>query len=163
MPSIGWTRGLHATSVQNSSNEKQNKTVLSCNFTFCLRFLWWCIAQMAPLKHWRHLWGREGCEFSTENLSLCPYAWTQAVKTEITCILAEATYSNSYIHKLMAMAAMQGADQHMRSSLGFSILPKDTSTCTLGDSNQQPFYYKTLALPLSRLWLFIQMHITEMK
>ena len=31
----------------------------------------------------------------------------------------------------MVVAAMQGADQHIRSSLGFSILPKDTSTCDL--------------------------------
>ena len=30
------------------------------------------------------------------------------------------------IHALMAVAAMQGADQHIRSGLGFSILPEDT-------------------------------------
>ena len=35
----------------------------------------------------------------------------------------------SVIHTLMAVAAMQGADQHIRSSLGFSILPKDTLSC----------------------------------
>ena len=44
---------------------------------------------------------------------------------------------------------MQGANQHIRSSLGFSILPKDTSTCRTGESNQQPHKNKTLALPLS--------------
>ena len=33
------------------------------------------------------------------------------------------------IHTLMAVATMQGPDQHIRSSLGFSILPKDTLTC----------------------------------
>ena len=38
----------------------------------------------------------------------------------------------------MAVATMQGAEQHIRSSLGFSILPKDTLTCRLGESNQQP-------------------------
>ena len=36
------------------------------------------------------------------------------------------------IHTLMAVAAMQGADQHIRSSSGFSILPEDTSTCRPG-------------------------------
>ena len=39
------------------------------------------------------------------------------------------------IHTLTAMAAMQGADQHIRSSLGFSILPKDTSTRRPGEWN----------------------------
>ena len=38
----------------------------------------------------------------------------------------------------MVVAAMQGADQHGRSSLGFSILPKDTLTCRPGESNPQP-------------------------
>ena len=33
---------------------------------------------------------------------------------------------HTYIHRPMAVAAMQGADQHISSSLGFSILPKDT-------------------------------------
>ena len=48
----------------------------------------------------------------------------------------------------MAVAAMQGTNQHIRSSLGFSILPKDTSTCRQGESNQRPLYNKMLALPL---------------
>ena len=43
----------------------------------------------------------------------------------------------------MVVAAMQGADQHIRSSLGFSILPKDTLTCRPGEQN------KTLAPPLT--------------
>ena len=43
------------------------------------------------------------------------------------------------IHTLMALGAMQGADQHIRSTLWFSILPKDTSTCRAGESNQRPF------------------------
>ena len=38
----------------------------------------------------------------------------------------------------MVVAAMQCADQHIRSSLEFSILPQDTSTCKPGESNQQP-------------------------
>ena len=45
----------------------------------------------------------------------------------------------------MVVAAMQGANQHIRSSLGFSILPKDTSTYRQGESDQQPsnkdYYY----------------------
>ena len=47
------------------------------------------------------------------------------------------------------MAAMQGADQHIRGSLGFSILPKDSSTCRPGESNQRPADNKTLAPVLS--------------
>ena len=35
-------------------------------------------------------------------------------------------------HRMMAAAAMPGANQHIRSSLGFNILPKDTSTCRPG-------------------------------
>ena len=41
---------------------------------------------------------------------------------------------------------MQGADQHIRGSLGFSILPKDTSTSRAGELNQWPSTNKTLAL-----------------
>ena len=47
----------------------------------------------------------------------------------------------------MTVAAMQGADQ-LRSSLGFSILPKDTLTCKPGESTQRPSDNKMLALPL---------------
>ena len=43
-------------------------------------------------------------------------------------LLSKATVIPTYIHTLMVVAAMQGADQHIRSSLGFSILRKDTST-----------------------------------
>ena len=42
-----------------------------------------------------------------------------------------------------------GADQHIRTGLGFSILPKDTLTCRLGESNQRPFDNKMLVVPLS--------------
>ena len=42
---------------------------------------------------------------------------------------------------------MQGAD--IRSSLGFSILPKDTSICQPEEWNQRPSNDKMLALPLS--------------
>ena len=38
----------------------------------------------------------------------------------------------------MTVAAMQDANQHIRSSLGFMILPKGTSTCRPGESFQQP-------------------------
>ena len=49
----------------------------------------------------------------------------------------------------MAVAAMQDADRHIRSSLGFSILPKDALRCRQGESNQRPSLNKLLALPLS--------------
>ena len=41
------------------------------------------------------------------------------------------------------------ACQHIRSSLGFSILLKDTLACSPGESNQQPSDNKKLARPLS--------------
>ena len=33
------------------------------------------------------------------------------------------------IHTLLVVAAMEGANQHIKRNLGFSIMPKDTSTC----------------------------------
>ena len=65
------------------------------------------------------------------------------------------TEFNSYIHTPMAMAAMQGADQHIKSSLGFIILPKPTSTCRPGESNQRPSNNKTLSLPLRLIIGFV--------
>ena len=50
----------------------------------------------------------------------------------------QLTVIQAYIHTLMAVVAMQGADQQIRSSLRFSILPKDTSTCKSGELNQWP-------------------------
>ena len=49
----------------------------------------------------------------------------------------------------MPVTAIQGADQHMRSRLGFSIMPKDTSKCRPGQSNQWPSDNKLLPLPLN--------------
>ena len=49
----------------------------------------------------------------------------------------------------MPVAAIQGADQHIRSSLGFSILPTDILTCRTGESNRQLSDNKTVVLPLS--------------
>ena len=46
----------------------------------------------------------------------------------------------------MVVDVMQGADQHIRRSLGFSILPKYMLTCRPGESNQQCSNNKTLAL-----------------
>ena len=59
------------------------------------------------------------------------------------------TVTHTYIHTLMAVAAMQGADQHVRSSLGLSILGKNTWTCRPrpGESNQRPAGNKMSALP----------------
>ena len=58
------------------------------------------------------------------------------------------TVIHLYIHALMAVAAIQGADQHIRNSSGDSILPKDTAW--QGESNQRHSDYKILALPLSQ-------------
>ena len=38
----------------------------------------------------------------------------------------------------MVVAAIHSAIQHIRSSLGFRILPKDTLTYRTGELNQQP-------------------------
>ena len=43
---------------------------------------------------------------------------------------------------------MQGADQHIRSSSGFSILPKGASICSPGESNPRPSNNKMWAVPL---------------
>ena len=59
------------------------------------------------------------------------------------------TVIHTCIHTLMVVAAVQGADMHIRSSLGFSILPKDTSTGRPGELNQRTSSNKTLALPLN--------------
>ena len=63
------------------------------------------------------------------------------------------TVIHTHIHTLMVAAAMQGANQHIGSSLGFSVLPKDTLTCIPwdgGESNQQPSDNKMLAQCHSR-------------
>ena len=52
------------------------------------------------------------------------------------------TVIHTYIHTLMAMAAMQGADQHIRSI----FLPKDPSTCRPGE--------RTSNLPITSCWLY---------
>ena len=49
----------------------------------------------------------------------------------------------------MVVAAMQGVNQHIRSSLGFSILPKDTLAWRPGESNQRPSNNNNLALTLT--------------
>ena len=62
-----------------------------------------------------------------------------------SCSPKRLTVIRTHSHTLMAAATMQGADQHVRSSLGF--LPMDTLTCRPGESNQRPPNNKTLALP----------------
>ena len=60
------------------------------------------------------------------------------------------TFSRHFCPKrLTVIHTMQGADQHIRSSVGFGFLPKVNLTCRAGQSNQQPSVNKTLALPLS--------------
>ena len=74
-------------------------------------------------------------------------------------LLSKAIYSNSYIHSYT-----DGGDCHTRCRQahqeGFSILPKDTSACRHGESNQRPSNNMTLALPLGQstlvvFWLFL--------
>ena len=40
--------------------------------------------------------------------------------------------------KIKAVAAMQGADQHIKRRFGFSILLKDTLTCSQGEPGFEP-------------------------
>ena len=54
---------------------------------------------------------------------------------------------------VMMVAAMQGIDQHIRSNLGFSILPKDTSTCRPGN--------QTNDLPITRRWYYPRATATD--
>ena len=63
--------------------------------------------------------------------------------------------ANAFVQSDLAVDAIQGADQHIRSSLGFSILPKDISTCRPGESNQGPSDSKTLVLPLFFVFLVL--------
>ena len=44
------------------------------------------------------------------------YCWKITIKFTLYFV---HTVIHTYIHTLMAVAAMQGADQHIRSSLGF--------------------------------------------
>ena len=43
-------------------------------------------------------------------------------------VFSRLTVIHTYVHTLMAVASMQGAEQHIRSSLVFSILLKDMQT-----------------------------------
>ena len=61
----------------------------------------------------------------------------------------------------MVVAAMQVAGQHIRSSLGFSILHKDASTCRPRELNQQPSYNNMLAQPLSHSQPVLQLAYRE--
>ena len=71
------------------------------------------------------------------------WSLTVSLNLSLTTIsLDHVTMSSS----LMVVAAMQGVDQRIRSSLGFSILPKDTLTCRLGNW--------TSDLPITRHWLY---------
>ena len=73
-----------------------------------------------------------------------------ALFTFIRCLCPKRlTVIHTDFHTLMVLAAMQGASEHIRNSLGFSVLPKDTLICRPGETNQRPSDDKTLALPLS--------------
>ena len=82
---------------------------------------------------------------STKKMKLNTFCWgISKVGTSNIGELGNKDNSNSYIHTLMVVTAMQGADQHIRSSLRFSILPKDTWSCRPWESNQQPSNNKML-------------------
>ena len=57
--------------------------------------------------------------------------------------MCRTTYSNSYIHILMACKVPTSTSGAV---MGFSILLKATLTCSQGELNQQPSNNKTLAL-----------------
>ena len=115
---------------------------------------------------WQHiysseLWARNLSvillSMSADNVSRCESACVYNIMVLEARFVAWTTFTFSrrfclkrltVIHTLMVVAAMQGADQRIRSSW-FSILPKDTSTWRPGESNQRPSYNKTLALHLS--------------
>ena len=61
-------------------------------------------------------------------------------------------FLRSFCPKVSNSSSYTDGGQHIRSRLGFSILPKDTSTCTPGESNQQPSNNMSLALALSHSW-----------
>ena len=80
----------------------------------------------------------------TESAHQNPQQFGQESLRQRSCWSHLRTFSRCFcpkrfteIHTLMSVAAMQGAAQHIRSSLGFSILPKDTSPCEPGELNQR--------------------------
>ena len=97
----------------------------------------------------------------SESPQTCNRYWTETVLSQVPGIntdrnrggvgslgLPRLTVIHTYIHTLIAVAAMQGAVQHISSSLGFSILPKDTSTWGTDRGTE------TSVLPITRRWLY---------
>ena len=103
-------------------------TPRSWSYSALLTYYFW---NASPWMEWSMLTGSVRCQqaftlhlhFRAFSRRFCP-----KLLTEI----------HTYIHTLIVVAAMQGADQHIRISLGFSILLKDT------------YDNKTLTLPLSQ-------------
>ena len=112
--------------------------------------LWYGTAFLLhAIKKW---WGNQFFDSPLDVHSAVNYLWSLKAFSRSFCPKQQPTYIilNKYSYTLMAVAALQDADQHIRSSLGLSILPKDNSTCRPGEwSQQQPSDNKTLALPLS--------------
>ena len=90
----------------------------------------------APLSHRKH------CSWNTSSVVLPLIPWLCDIAVTMFTIRPFGRHfcmkRLTLTRTLMAVAAMQGANQHIRSSLGFSTLPKDTSTCRPGESNQRP-------------------------
>ena len=51
---------------------------------------------------------------------------------------------HTHIHTPSAAKAMQGINQHIGSNLGFSVLPKDTSTCRQEEPGFEPLTHGSL-------------------
>ena len=126
------------------------------NVTFCKTFFQmdhnkslkpsskiFCVNTDAP--RWINLVEWKGRFIVTTHLLI--WVWGIMTFTFYQTPLSEVTYSNSYTEGGGCHARC--VNQHIRSSWGFSILPKDTLTCRPGESNQRPSNKKTLALSLS--------------
>ena len=74
------------------------------------------------------------------------FTYLHLVHSDVLC-LKQITAMYTYIHTVMAVTAVQGDNQRIRSSLGFSILPKDSLTC-------RPRGNRTSSLPITRHWLY---------
>ena len=82
--------------------------------------------------------------------------WTFSVN--IDCFYLSTPFILSLTFKFTAFSGFfvqserwsKGGCQHIRSRLGFSILPKDTSSCRPGESNHRPSDNQMLALPLTK-------------
>ena len=141
-------------------SKPSNQEPPSCYF-FCIWFVKLNTIQLKVkhvIKHQESAWEKAECKHHDSVIYIC---FTFAVLPQTIFWLHQSArhlhfraFSRRFrpkrltvIHTLMAVAAMQRADQHIRNSLGFSNIPKDTLSCRPGESNQQPSENKMLDLP----------------